>query len=63
MSKKLFMLITGLIGVAGTAANVLLSYFDPPMATQCIAAVEIIQTAIIEALALFVVDAVKKELK
>ena len=34
MSKKLFALITGLIGVACTSVTVLMNYFEPQFADQ-----------------------------
>lgn len=54
MSKKVYGLISGLIGVAATAANVLVAYFQPAMYGAIIASVGIGAKAADEILLLFV---------
>ena len=54
MSKKVYGLISGLIGVAATAANILLAFFQPAMYVAIIAAVGIGAKAADEILLLFV---------
>jgi hypothetical protein len=54
MSKKIYSLVTGLIGVAATAANILVAYFQPAMYGAIIAAVGIGAKAADEILLLFV---------
>lgn len=53
MKKRTFMLITGVLGGVVTIADCLLSYFNPPMTTQIVGAIDIVQTACVEVLALF----------
>lgn len=54
MSKKLYALVSGLVGVAATTAELLLVYFQPAMYVPIIAAVGIGAKAIDEILLLFV---------
>lgn len=54
MSKKVYSLITGLIGAAATVANVLVAYFQPAYYGAIIAAVGIGAKAADEILLLFV---------
>lgn len=56
MSKKTYGLISGLIGVAATAANILLAFFQPAMYGAIIAAVGIGAKAVDEILLLFVTE-------
>lgn len=56
MSKKKYGLVSGLIGVAATAANVLLAFFQPAMYGAIIAAVGIGAKAADEILLLFVTE-------
>lgn len=41
MTKKTYSLVSGLIGVAATTANILVAYFQPAMYAPIIAAVGI----------------------
>lgn len=61
MKNKTFMLITGLIGVGCTLADVLLAYFNPPMTAQIVGAIDIAQTASIEILSLFITKEIMKK--
>lgn len=54
MSKKVYGLVSGLIGVAATAANILLAFFQPAMYGAIMAAVGIGAKAADEILLLFV---------
>ena len=54
MSKKVFTLITGIIGALQTAGVAIVTYTSPEMATAINSAIVIIGTAIIEACNLFV---------
>lgn len=54
MSKKLYGLVSGLIGVAATTANILLAFFQPAMYGAIMAAVGIGAKAADEILLLFV---------
>lgn len=56
MTKKLYGLISGLIGAAALAAEVLVVYFQPPMYGAIIAAIGIAAKAADECLLLFVKD-------
>lgn len=54
MSKKNYSLVTGLIGVAATVANIFVAYFQPAMYGAIIAAIGIGAKAADEILLLFV---------
>ena len=54
MSKKMFTLITGIIGALQTAGVAIVTYTEPGYATAINSAIVIIGTAIIEACNLFV---------
>lgn len=54
MSRKLYTLISGLVGAVEAAAVALVTYFDPVMATAINASVVIAGTAIIEICGQFV---------
>ncbi len=54
MTKKLYILISSLIGAAGTAACALVAYFQPAMYGAIISAIGIGTTATNEILLLFV---------
>ncbi len=54
MSKKTYSLVSGLIGVAATAANIFVAYFQPAMYGAIIAAIGIGAKAADEILLLFV---------
>lgn len=56
MTKKLYGLISGLVGVAATATEILLAYFQPAMFGAIMAAVGIAAKAIDEILLLFVTE-------
>ena len=56
MTKKLYGLISGLIGAVALAAEVLVVYFQPPMYGAIIAAIGIAAKAADEILLLFVKD-------
>lgn len=57
MSKKLYSFISGLVGVAVTATEICLAYFQPAMWGAIMAAVGIAGKAIDEILLLFVKEA------
>lgn len=61
MNKRLFMFITGILGGVVTIADCFLAYFNPPMTTQIVGAIDIVQTACVEVLALFVFSEVQKK--
>lgn len=63
MSKKLFALITGLIGVACTATTVLVNYFDPKYADQIRTICTMVPPFCADILIIFVVDDVAKKKK
>ena len=54
MSKKMFTLITGLIGALQTAGVAIVTYTSPENATAINSAIVVIGTAIIEACNMFV---------
>ena len=54
MSKKMYALITGIIGGVGAIASAIVSYTDPAQATAILAAIPIAITAANEILMLFV---------
>lgn len=54
MTKKTYSLVSGLIGVAATTANILVAYFHPAMYAPIIAAIVIGAKAAEEILLLFV---------
>lgn len=56
MSKKLYGLISGLVGVAFTAGEILLAYFQPANWGAWMAAIGIAAKAVDEILLLFVKD-------
>lgn len=53
MSKKMYALITGIIGGVGAIASAIVSYTDPAQATAILAAIPIAITAINEIMLLF----------
>lgn len=63
MSKKLYALIIGLVGVACSVTTILMNYFEPSCADQVRAACSMIQPFVAELLLLFTVDTVSKKLK
>lgn len=54
MSKRVYSLVSGIVGVAATAANILVAYFQPAMYGAIIAAIGIGAKAVDEILILFV---------
>lgn len=54
MSKKMFTLITGIVGALQTAGVAIVTYTTPEAATAINSAIVIVGTAIIEACNLFV---------
>lgn len=54
MSKKVFTLITGIVGALQTAGVAIITYTEPSYATAINSAIVIIGTAIIEVCNLFV---------
>lgn len=54
MSKKIFTLVTGIVGALQTAGVAIVTYTTPEMATAINSAIVIVGTAIIEACNLFV---------
>ena len=54
MSKRVYSLVSGIVGVAATAANILVAYFQPSMYGAIIAAIGIGAKAVDEILLLFV---------
>lgn len=56
MSKKLFTLISTLVGCAGSAASAIIAYLNPAYDAAIIASIGIGTTAIIEILNLFTKD-------
>ena len=63
MSKKLYGLISGLLGVAVTTSEILLAFFQPHMYGAIMAAVGIAAKATDEIMLLFVNDSVEKKSK
>lgn len=63
MSKKLYALIIGLVGVACSVTTILMNYFKPSCADQVRAACSMVQPFVSEILLLFTVDSVAKKLK
>ena len=53
MSKKVYVLIDALIGAAATASVALVTYFEPSHASAINGSIELITTAVISALGLF----------
>lgn len=53
MSKKVYVLIDALIGAAATASVALVTYFEPAHASAINGSIELITTAVISALGLF----------
>lgn len=60
MSKKMYALVTGIIGGVGAIASAIASYTDPAQATAILAAIPIAITAANEILMLFVEPEAKK---
>jgi uncharacterized membrane protein YwzB len=56
LSKKLFMLLSSVIGGLETIAVALVTYFAPPMATAINTCIVLVGTCIIECLSNFVID-------
>lgn len=54
MSKKLYMLIQGVIGGAAAIASAVVTYFNPAYAAAIVAGIGIGSTAVIEICGLFV---------
>lgn len=54
MSKKVFALVSGIVGALQTAGVALVTYYTPENATAINSAIVIVGTAIIEACTLFV---------
>ena len=54
MSKRVYSLVSGIVGVAATGANILVAYFQPAMYGAIIAAIGIGAKAVDEILLLFV---------
>lgn len=53
MSKKVYILIDALIGAAATASVALVTYFEPTHASAINGSIELITSAVISALGLF----------
>ena len=60
MSKKMYALISGIIGGIGAIASAIVSYSDPAQATAILAAIPIAITAANEIMMLFVEPEAKK---
>lgn len=60
MTKKMYALITGILGGIGAIASAIVSYTDPPQATAILAAIPIAITAANEIMMLFVEPEGKK---
>ena len=60
MSKKMYALISGIIGGLGAIASAIVSYTDPAQATAILAAIPIAITAANEIMMLFVEPEAKK---
>ena len=60
MSKKMYALVTGIIGGVGAIASAIVSYTDPAQATAILASIPIAITAANEILMLFVEPEAKK---
>lgn len=56
MSKKMYALITGIVGGAGTIATAVVAYAEPANMVAILASIPIIITAVNEVLANFVVE-------
>ena len=60
MTKKMYALITGIIGGVGAIASAIVSYTDPAQATAILAAIPSAITAANEIMMLFVAPEAKK---
>lgn len=60
MTKKMYALISGIIGGLGAIASAIVSYTDPAQATAILAAIPIAITAANEIMMLFVAPEAKK---
>lgn len=60
MSKKVYALIDALIGAVATASVALVTYFEPSHASAINGSIELITTAVISALGLFLDKTDKK---
>jgi len=60
MSKKMFALVSGIVGALQTAGVAIVTYTSPVYATAINSAIVIVGAAIIEACNLFVKDGVEK---
>ena len=60
MTKKMYALISGIIGGVGAIASAIVSYTDPVQATAILAAIPIAITAANEIMMLFVAPEAKK---
>lgn len=60
MSKKMYALVSGIIGGIGVIASAIVSYTDPAQATAILAAIPIAITAANEIMMLFVEPEAKK---
>jgi len=56
MTKKMYALVSGIIGGVGAIASAIVSYTEPAMATAILAAIPIAITAVNEIMMLFVVE-------
>lgn len=63
MSKKLFALITGLIGVACTVVTIFMNYFEPHYADQIRTICTMVPPFCADILVIFVADEVAKKKK
>ncbi len=53
MSKKVFNLVVGITGGVSTIASAVVAYINPAYTAQIVAAIGIVQTAIVEVCSLF----------
>ncbi len=63
MSKKLYALIVGLVGVACTATSLVVEYFAPEYSTQVNTVCNLVQPFVADILVIFVVTEVAKVAK
>lgn len=60
MTKKMYLLVMGILGGVAAIAEAIVGYAQPPMYGAILAAIPIATTAINEIMMLFVVDGTKK---
>lgn len=60
MSKKMYALVSGILGGIGAIASAIVAYAQPPMYGAILAAIPIALTAANEIMMLFVTDEAKK---